>query len=155
LGGLLLVGWEKGALKKSLTWKYFLFWIVSCIGWLLWILNGVPYGTVYEAIVFGVLAFGASYFLTNSQVLSRSLSNIGKHSYFIYFFHFVVNGAFFELQPSIESSTLFKEISELSIAFPVLHFAYFWVALGISLALGSLSYKYFEGPILRRAREIK
>jgi len=155
LGGLLLVGMDQAALKKSLTWKYLLFWMMSLIGWGLFLFNGVPYGVVYEAVGFVILAFGASYVLEKSRLVSKAISQVGKFSYFIYFFHFYVVTAFFQLQPSITSSGIFLVVSTSPLAFAILHFVYFWIALLLSLALGLLSYKYFEGPILNRVRRVR
>jgi peptidoglycan/LPS O-acetylase OafA/YrhL len=155
LGGLLLVGWDKTDLKKSLTWKFLPFWMMSITGWVLFLINGVPYGVVYEAVGFVILAFGASYVLEKSRLVSKAISHVGKFSYFIYFFHFYMVAAFYELQPSITSSEIFLGVSSGPLAFAILHLAYFWIALLVSLALGSFSYKYFEGPILRRVRRIK
>jgi peptidoglycan/LPS O-acetylase OafA/YrhL len=155
LGGLLLVGWDQTVIKKSLTWKYLPFWMMSFTGWVLFLINGVPYGFVYEAVGFVILAFGASYVLGKSRLVSKAMSQVGKFSYFIYFLHFYVVAAFYELQPSISSSVIFLEVSSSPLAFAILHLAYFWIALSLSLALGSFSYKFFELPVLRRIRRIR
>jgi len=155
LAGLLLVGWDQAALKKSLTWKYLLFWIMSLTGWGLLLFNRVPYGEVCKAVGFVIFAFGASYVLEKSRLLSKAISKVGKFSYFIYFFHFYVIAVFYELQPIITSSVIFLGVSNSPLAFAILHSAYFCIALLLSLALGALSYKYFEGPILSRVRRIK
>jgi peptidoglycan/LPS O-acetylase OafA/YrhL len=129
--------------------------MMSFTGWVLFLINGVPYGFVYEAVGFVILAFGASYVLGKSRLVSKAMSQVGKFSYFIYFLHFYVVAAFYELQPSISSSVIFLEVSSSPLAFAILHLAYFWIALSLSLALGSFSYKFFELPVLRRIRRIR
>lgn len=155
LGGLLFVGWDKAAIRRSFEWKNLLFWAFSASGICLLMLKEVPFGFVSEAIFFAIAVFGVSYLLIKNKVMSKALSTIGKYSYFIYFFHFYVVAAFVAFQKTIETSAVFSFMSRMPFAFPILHFVYFSLALVAALLLGFLSYKYFENPILKRARRIK
>ncbi len=155
LGGVLAVVWNIDSVKARLTWKYLPFWLFSAVGVVLLVLNQVPFGSFAEAIGFGALAYGTSFIFIKSRILTKAISTVGKYSYFTYFFHFYIVGALLNLHAQIGATPIFGALMETSLAFLILHFAYFSFALLLSQGLGFLSYKYFENPILSWARKIK
>lgn len=155
LGGLLLVSWGRDSSRKYFTFPYIPFWLFSAIGFYLLLRNQVPFGQFWEALLFGLLAYATSFLFRKKSRVSSLISGLGKYSYFIYFCHFYLVSAFVWFQEEIQSLTLFDAITRIPAAFPILLSVYFGLALFSSLLLGQLSFKYFEGPILDRARRIR
>jgi peptidoglycan/LPS O-acetylase OafA/YrhL len=103
------------------------------------------FGTQSEAIGYLTVMLFISLGIKDIKAVSRILITFGKYSYFIYFFHF---------QLIIAISILFNKYSfhvswlgSQFVLFPILGF----VILLISLFFATVSYKVFEGPIIRAA----
>jgi peptidoglycan/LPS O-acetylase OafA/YrhL len=155
LFGLLFVRLERERTLPHLTWGHLAPGLLSASGILMLLLNQVPFGGFAEALGFCILTFGVSLVLKKSRTIANSLVAVGKYSYFTYFFHFYVVSAIVHFQAEITANFLFRAIIELPAAFLVLHLVYFSIAILMSQSLGSISFRYFENPILIRARTLK
>jgi peptidoglycan/LPS O-acetylase OafA/YrhL len=101
------------------------------------------YGSNMEAVFYLAINAFFAWKIINTN-LAKSIIFIGKHSYFIYFFHFI----FLDFLSHILNRMPFVSI------FPngILLISVFLSALLVSLVFGIISMKYIEGPIIKRFR---
>ena len=80
------------------------------------------------------------------EILLKFLEKIGKYSYFIYFFHFILVTVLFNFF-STKSNLPTNEPSQ------ILMFVFFFsISLGLSFYVGAFSFKFVENPIMLLAR---
>jgi peptidoglycan/LPS O-acetylase OafA/YrhL len=108
-------------------------------------LNNVKSGQAFAAFGFVVFALGISYVLGKFRGLDRPLHVIAKYSYFSYFFHFLALDYFEWLYLSAIGFVIPGGQIGVGLAVVVL------IALttATSTLFGSLSWKAFEGPLVR------
>lgn len=80
------------------------------------------------------------------KILLRLLEKIGKYSYFIYFFHFILVTVLFNYLSS-KSSLPTNEPSQI-----LMFLLFFLFSLGLSFFVGAFSFKFIENPIIQVAR---
>lgn len=152
IAGILLVKIKEQGLVWGDWRSNVIFLPLSLAGFGLLLTNNVPFGFFWEAAVFVLLSLFVAQGLELITPLRKVLVSIGKYSYFTYFFHFYLISGFVFFQPTISASSAWGQITETSSAFPQVHLTLLVVSLAASQLVGFFSYKYFEGPILRRAR---
>lgn len=152
IAGILLVKIKEQGLVWGDWRSNVIFFPFSLAGFGLLLTNNVPFGLFWEAAVFVLLSLLVAQGLELISSLRKVLVSIGKYSYFTYFFHFYLISGFVFFQPAISASSAWGKITEASSAFPQVHLTLLVFSLATSQLIGFFSYKYFEGPILRRAR---
>jgi peptidoglycan/LPS O-acetylase OafA/YrhL len=155
IAGILLVKIKEQVVVWGDWRSNIVFFPFSLTGFGLLLANEVPFGFFWEAAVFVLLSFFVAQCLQKIAPLSKILVSIGKYSYFTYFFHFYLISGFIFFQPAISASSAWGQITETSSAFIQVHLALLVFSLAASQLVGFFSYRYFEGPILRRARSPK
>jgi len=99
------------------------------------------FGYVILAVLLGIS-------LNRIPLVNRVSWSIGRYSYFMYFFHFLVLR---QLEPIFINSGLMSE-NESMVQNLLILFAMFVLATAISWAVALLSWKVFESPIMKVAR---
>ena len=80
------------------------------------------------------------------KILLKFLEKIGKYSYFIYFFHFIMVTVLFNFF-STKSNLPVNEASQI-----LMFLLFFSISLGLSFFVGAFSFKVIENPIISVAR---
>jgi peptidoglycan/LPS O-acetylase OafA/YrhL len=150
--GALVVGLSEGDVKKPGKMAATVILAFTLPGVVLLMVNEVPYGSVFEAAIFCLAAYASSTFFSGRRCLAKLLGDLGRVSYFVYFFHFFALAALYGAQDIIKESQLFQEIAKTTIALPLLQTTILVLVILASMVFGNLSMKYFEGPFLRASR---
>lgn len=100
------------------------------------------FGFVICSVVLGVA-------LNQIPFVNRAIWSIGRYSYFMYFFHFLVLR---QLEPVFSNSGLISSTESVNQNIVVL-LSMFILATGISWAVAWVSWKVIESPIMRVARK--
>ena len=99
-------------------------------------------GYVILAVILGIV-------LNQIPHVNRAIWSIGRYSYFMYFFHFLVLR---QLEPVFRNSGLISSAESVNQNIVVL-VSIFFLAAGISWAVAWVSWKVIESPIMRFARK--
>jgi peptidoglycan/LPS O-acetylase OafA/YrhL len=107
------------------------------------------FGKNIECIGFLILAVTVAGLIFLNAASTRFLKTLGKYSYFIYFFHFVILDV---IRMCFHPK---KEILNLDNvwAHPIIFALVLLLVLLISMPFGALSYRFIESPILRLSRK--
>ena len=115
--------------------------MVTCLYFLT--LMPLNFGNNIEAIFYLALNLLLAWKILNLN-FAKSIIFVGRHSYFIYFFHFLFLDSLSHLLNRLPFLTFFPN--------GLMLFFFFLSALLVSLVFGILSMKYVEGPIIKRFR---
>jgi peptidoglycan/LPS O-acetylase OafA/YrhL len=111
-----------------------------CIAIIIFLNLPLNFGHNLIAIIFiAVSVFVVTY---SPKIISSALSRIGKYSYFVYFFHFIVIDLLYEFYSTQ------TRISHQILMF----FIFFSLATSISTFVGIFSYRFVEKPIMIYAK---
>lgn len=104
----------------------------------------LPLGDNPTAITFLIFTVVLAVLFSRFKFSKYWLTKVGKYAYFIYFFHFI---ALQVIAVSIDKTLNYLSITSAngSVVFLIL----FIGGIAISLPFAFLSYKYYEGPLLR------
>jgi peptidoglycan/LPS O-acetylase OafA/YrhL len=146
VAGMLISRW------KSSNWVISRWHLLGLfILWFSLLVNADSYGDELQKIGFIAVALAAAKAIGKWRLLENWMATVGKYSYFMYFCHFIaldIAGKlviYSGLLALAHNSKLFT-VSLIPIVF--------LFALAMSLALGVLSWKVIENPIIRWARSI-
>jgi peptidoglycan/LPS O-acetylase OafA/YrhL len=108
-----------------------------------------PFGSQIEAITYVAFMLLISFSIMRIDFFKSVFKYLGRHSYFIYFVHFLVLDAiaFFLGEINFRSSDFGSQ--------QILFFGILFFTMGFSLLASIPSMKYFELPIMRMAQKIK
>lgn len=127
---------------KHLEFDSGLAWPAVCTFVFMVLTPGVFADTVTKA-GFVALALLAAYVSSRIQSLKAIFTSLARYSYFMYFYHFWVLAAIVRLFGKYGwSSSLLTPFAAI-----LLLLVLFVLTTGVSLALGSLSFRFFEQPI--------
>lgn len=108
-------------------------------------------GSFFYALLFVSLFWLTSKYIAKSKLLSKPLSHVGKYSYFTYYFHFLMLFVATFLISRFKSLPIYSAVITSTWSYLVLIAVVFAIALGGSLLVAPLSYRYFERPFIARA----
>jgi peptidoglycan/LPS O-acetylase OafA/YrhL len=107
------------------------------------------FGSNLEAIMTVCVMIGLSYSINKFHVLRALFSTIGKYSYFIYFCHFQVFSIF-----SFIALRNRLPVTHVEVQIPVF-LCVFLLNLFLSTFLATISWKFFEKPIIQLGQRVK
>lgn len=144
--GLLIGRWQAGRFKldPGQRWVVGLFILSTFI-------NSDQMSDQLQKVGFISVCIALGYWLNGSSRISRSLSFVGKYSYFIYFFHFIalqlaISGLKIMSFDSAAATSPLKALACIPLVYVF--------ALVISLIFGAFSWRFFENPLIRLSRKL-
>jgi len=123
--------------KLSVPASTFAIWIVS------FLIVPLSFGKQIEAIAFIMISLVGSFGLLSTNYTKNALCIIGKYSYFVYFFHFLVLEILGNLILRLNFHFKFWASQ------PVLFVFLVTLTLAISALFAMPSFKFFESPFIR------
>jgi peptidoglycan/LPS O-acetylase OafA/YrhL len=105
-----------------------------------------PFGYTVEAFGYVLIMVCVGWIGLSMKSVSKSLSYLGKYSYFVYFVHFLILDLLVKFTKTLNFDTSFEQSQK------IFFFVFYVLTLFFSIVCAIPSMRYFEGPLMRMAR---